>query len=267
MTPEERDVIARFVQRVAGSPAGGSVPATAAAPLPPLDPEADQHLANLFQQYPEARYRMTQFAFGQEQALANAAHRMQSMEQQLAAVQQSGVPGQPQAQGGGFFSRLFGAPPGQQQQAPYAQPYQQQGYAQQQPGFGGAPGYQQGYAQQPMMAQRGGSGFLGSAMTTAAGVAGGMLAANAIEGLFSNRSAETGGFGGGGAEQSGWGGGGADQSGWGAGGSDQTGWQTVPDQGAGAADQSGWQDTPDTSAPDDSGGGWDDSGGGGSDWT
>jgi hypothetical protein len=28
MTPEERDIISRFVQRVAGSPAAGSVPAT-----------------------------------------------------------------------------------------------------------------------------------------------------------------------------------------------------------------------------------------------
>ena len=35
------------------------------------------------------------------------------------------------------------------------------------------------------MFQGGGSGFLGSALTTATGVAGGMLAANALTGLFS----------------------------------------------------------------------------------
>lgn len=38
---------------------------------------------------------------------------------------------------------------------------------------------------QPGMFPRSGSGFLGSALTTAAGVAGGMMAADALEGLFS----------------------------------------------------------------------------------
>ena len=285
MTPEERDIISRFVQRVAGSPSQGSVPATTAAPMPPLDLEADQHLSTLFQQYPEARYRMTQFAFGQEQALQGAAQHIQALEQQLAAARQAQTQGQYQqgqgqpGQQGGFFSRLFGA--GQQQgQAPYAQPYQQQGpgYAQQQPGFGApppgySPGY--GYGQQGMMAQRGGSGFLGSALTTAAGVAGGMLAFNAIEGLFTNRGAESIGQGTFGNDQVA--AGGFDQSGWGnmpadggAGSADNSGWQTLPDQSS-TADNSGWQDTPDNSVPDDSsggGGGWDDSGGGGnSDWS
>jgi hypothetical protein len=288
MTPEERDIISRFVQRVAGSPTAGSVPATTAAPLPPVDYQADQHLAALFQQYPEARYRMTQFAFGQEQALQGAAQHIQALEQQLAAARQSQAypqgPGQAGGQPGGFFSRLFGgAPQGGQPHAPYSQPYQQPGpgpgpgYAQQQPGFGApppgySPGY--GYGQQGMMAQRGGSGFLGSALTTAAGVAGGMLAFNAIEGLFTDRGAQSIGAGtfgtdqvAGGLDQSGWADvppdqGVADTSGWQSG-ADNSGWQTLPDQSG--ADNSGWQDT---SVPDDSsGGGWDDSGGGNSDWS
>jgi hypothetical protein len=286
MSPEERDIISRFVQRVAGNPASGSVPATTAAPMPTVDMEADQHLSTLFQQYPEARYRMTQFAFGQEQALQGAAQHIQALEQQLAAARQG--QGQGQAQGqyqqgqgqpGGFFSRLFGGPPqGQSQsgQAPYSQPYQQSGpgYAQQQPGFGAPPaGYSPGYGYgQQGMAQRGGSGFLGSALTTAAGVAGGMLAFNAIEGLFTDRGAQSIGQGTFGADQTG---GGFDQSGWAntppdqgmdQGMADNSGWQTLPDQSA--TDNSGWQDN---SAPDDnSGGGWDDSGGGGggdSDWS
>ncbi|WP_419757901.1 DUF2076 domain-containing protein [Acidisoma sp.] len=277
MTPEERDIISRFVQRVAGSPAAGSVPATTTAPRPPVDPEADQHLATLFQQYPEARYRITQLAFGQEQALQGAAQHIQALEQQLAAAHQAqGQPGGQPGQPSGFFSRLFGGnQQGQPQpgQAPYSQPYQQQpgpGYAQQQPGFGAAPA---GYGQQGMMAQRGGSGFLGSALTTAAGVAGGMLAFNAIEGLFTDRGAQSIGAGtfgtdqvGGGLDQSGWNNMPADQGVPDQGMADNSGWQTVPDQGAGGgADNSGWQDT---SAPDDnSGGGWDDSGGGNSDWS
>ena len=211
MSPEERDIISRFVQRVAGNPASqGSVPATTAAPMPALDMEADQHLSTLFQQYPEARYRMTQFAFGQEQALQGAAQHIQALEQQLAAARQVRArrqgqyqqgQGQPGGQQGGFFSRLFGGPPqGQSQpgQAPYSHSPTSSlgpGYAQQQPGFGAphrratSPGY--GYGQQGMMAQRGGSGFLGSALTTAAGVAGGMFAFNAIEGLFTDRGAQS----------------------------------------------------------------------------
>ena len=289
MTPEERDIISRFVQRVAGTPAAGSVPATTAAPLPPVDYEADQHLSALFQQYPEARYRMTQFAFGQEQALQGAAQHIQALEQQLQMARQGQgqyQQGQGQAGGqpGGFFSRLFGGTPQPgQSQAPYSQPYQQSGpgYAQQQPGFGAPPpGYSPGYGYgQQGMAQRGGSGFLGSALTTAAGVAGGMLAFNAIEGLFTDRGAQSIGAGtfgndqvGGGFDQSGWGNGtpdpsGADNSGWqnlpDQSGADNSGWQTLPDQSGG--DNSGWQDT---SVPDDSsGGGWDDSGGGNSDWS
>jgi hypothetical protein len=47
-----------------------------------------------------------------------------------------------------------------------------------------------------MFQQRGGSGFLGSALTTAAGVAGGMVAGNALMSLFSGRGNEFGGGGG-----------------------------------------------------------------------
>jgi hypothetical protein len=289
MSPEERDIISRFVQRVAGAPATGSVPATTTQPLPPVDPEADRHLGTLFQDYPEARYRMTQFAFGQEQALQGAAQQLQALQQENVALreqlQQGGGQGQPGQPGqGGFFSRLFGGnqqgqqPGGYGQQPPYSQPYgrqpygQQPGYAQQQPGFGAppqgyAPGY--GYGQQGM-AMRGGSGFLGSALTTAAGVAGGMLAFNAIEGLFSNRGAEqmaAGGFGadqaGAGFDQTGWtntpdAGGAADPSGWGTGAADNSGWQTTPDQ----STDTGWQNDPGT---DTGGGDWDSGGGGGSD--
>ena len=242
---------------------------------------------------------MTQFAFGQEQALQGAAQHIQALEQQLAAARQG-----PDA---GSVSAAARASPGSRAassaacsvdrsqqsegQAPYARPYQQQGpgYAQQQPGFGAPPpGYSPGYGYGPqgMMAQRGGSGFLGSALTTAAGVAGGMLAFNAIEGLFSNqavaesdrrrapsapiRSPPAASTRAAGpnvpADQ-----GGADPSGWGAGSADNSGWQTVPDQSVHGRQYAAGRIRPINSAPDDGsggGGGWDDSGGGGnSDWT
>ena len=135
------------------------------------------------------------------------------------------------------------------------------------------------------MFQRGGSGFLGSALTTAAGVAGGMVAGNALMNMFSgHRDSSTfgGGFGGegGGFGQPGYGdqgggGGGMDQYDVGgaskdapmqddkfAGGggyTDNSGWST-PDQGG---TDSGWTDN---SGGGGDGGGWtDDSGGGGND--
>ncbi|MEN3166668.1 DUF2076 domain-containing protein [Gluconobacter sp. OJB] len=202
MNNEERDLIARFVARVGGGPqvtGPGQPPAT---PLPPVDPEADRFIAENFQQYPEARYRVTQMAVVQEAALAQAQNRIRQLEfqlqqtqQQLAQAQQSGG-GKP----GGLFGGLFSggnrpqqsAPPpgwGAQQAAPPPNFMPQQQYA-----------YPPGY--QPGMFQRGGSGFLGSALTTAAGVAGGMMAANALEGLFSDHHS------GGGDAAGGWGTGG-----------------------------------------------------------
>lgn len=183
MNNEERDLISKFVARVGGAPQGGfgSVPSTRPN-LPPLDPEADQFIAQQFQQYPEARYRITQMAVVQEAALVEAQNRIQQLQFQLQQAQQAVQQAQQQQKSGGsgFLGGLFGG--GQQR------PQQQTP-----PGWGGntqapppPPQYQQmPYGMQPGMFQRGGSGFLGSALTTATGVAGGMLAANALTSLFS----------------------------------------------------------------------------------
>ena len=75
MTDEERRVITAFVERIAGVQqgqqpgwGGGSVP-QARQPLPPVDPEADRMLRELFNRHTEARYRITQTAF--EKSAAN----------------------------------------------------------------------------------------------------------------------------------------------------------------------------------------------------
>ena len=219
MTNEERDIITQFIARVGGAQAaqpsfGGSVPATTTQALPPVDPEADRFIADLFSRYPEARYRITQLAFVQEHALAEAQNRLQRMDwevqQARQQAQQAPQQQQPSGSGGGFFSGLFGGgarpsgpPPQPQQGAPVWNQAPQQGYQQAPP-----PGYQQApppqqYAPsyQPGMFQRSGSGFLGSALTTAAGVAGGLVAGNALMSLFSGSRGEGGGgggFGGGG---------------------------------------------------------------------
>ena len=104
MTNEERDLITQFMQRVAGTPvrAPGSVPSTLPAPQtqPPIDREADALIAELMQRHPEARYRLTQMAFVQEHALAeaqNTINRLQWELDQARAQQGHGQQGYPPA--------------------------------------------------------------------------------------------------------------------------------------------------------------------------
>lgn len=210
MTNEERELIERFISRVGGQPQGGggmfgSVPATAQPALPPIDPEADRTIRDNFQRHPEAPYRITQMAVVQEAALAEAQNRIKRLEwelQQAQAQLQAAQQQQPQGRsGGGFFSGLFGGGNQNQNQAP---PPRWGGQQAGQPGYGGGypggyqaapppqPSYPPGY--QPGMFQRQGSGFLGSALTTAAGVAGGMVVGNALMDMFDGHHG--GGFGG-----------------------------------------------------------------------
>lgn len=301
MTPQERDIISRFIARVGGAPSGfqggaaqgsvsqgsvpqGSVPQGGQPALPPVDPEADSFIGEQFQSHPEARYRITQLAFVQEAALAEAQNRIKQLEYALSQAQQQAQSAPQGGQGrGGFFSNLFGGGSSQ---------------GQARPGYAGGPQYQapppppqaaypSGY--QPGMLQSGGSGFLGSALRTAAGVAGGVLAADAISSMFSPHG-YGGGFGGGGFGGGPWGGGGevvnetvvnnygdaapgggADPWG-GAGTTDSSSWDqgAAPDQGGGGGDWGGSGDAGggDWGGGGDAGGGdagWDDNSGGGGD--
>ncbi len=277
MTNEERDIITRFVQRISGAaPSGGSVPGAVPA-LPAVDREADQLIGDLFTRYPDARYRLTQTAFVQEVALGEAQRRIQQLQTELEQARQAPPapspwtqpqPQQAPQQSRGLFGSLFGGgssqPPPQQQYAPqpqYAPPPQPQA------------AYPSGY--QPGMFQRsGGSGFLGSALTTAAGVAGGLVVGNALMDMFSGHHGMEGGMGGG------MGGGsenvtnnffGAPDQGalpggdpWGGAGQSDRNFASAPDPFGQAApdDGGGW----DAGGGSDAGsGGWDDSSGGGFD--
>lgn len=278
MTNEERDLITRFITRVSGqqqgqSSFGGSVPATATPPLPPVDPEADRLIGDLFSRYPTTPYRMTQLAFVQEHALTEAQNRIQRLEWELQQARQTAQQTQQQQSGsGGFFSGLFGG--GSRSSAPPPQGGPGPAWNQGQPNYQQAPPppqYPPSY--QPGMFQRQGSGFLGSALTTAAGVAGGLVAGNALMNLFSGGHGFGGGFGGGGnttiiEENNPWGA--APQQGY----IDQGTWTdpgATPGADPGAVDSGTWDTSggDQSSWTDNSGSdpGWDNSGGGSDDDT
>jgi hypothetical protein len=250
MTNEEREIITGFIQRVSGGGSGAvtSVPTPA---LPAVDREADALIGDLFIRYPDARYRLTQTAFVQEHALVQAQNRIKQLEYELDQTRRSAAAAPAPSRGflGGLFGGGQASAPQPQYQAPPPPPPQY------------APGYQ------PGMFQRSGSGFLGSALTTAAGVAGGMVVGNALMDLFSPHHGMGGGFGGlGGGETvnvfptdtaaaSPWSNG-AGSSAW-----DN---QTTSDPGSsgwgGDGSGGGWDNAASTDSG--SGGGWDNSGGG-----
>ncbi len=185
MTDEERRIISEYVMRVAGaaqpraassSPWGGSsVPSTQPPPppLPPVDRDADALLGQLFQQYPEARYRLTQTAFVQEHALVAAQNRIQELEWELENSQRQAQASQSKGLFGFGGSRPTPMPP-------RPQPME-------------APG-----GMNPAMMGRQGPGFLATAAMTAAGVSGGLVLGNMLMGAMGGGAAAAatgGGFG------------------------------------------------------------------------
>ncbi len=141
MTEEERRLIIDFVQRAVS------------ARNDPIDPDADRLLAELFAQYPEARYRVAQMAFFGEHALAEATNRIRELEWQLQQAQQPR----------GFLGGLFGGTTSQ------GQP----------PSPVHAPGWRPGlFSQQP------GGSFLGTAAATALGVLGGLMIGQALASML-----------------------------------------------------------------------------------
>jgi hypothetical protein len=184
MTPQERQVLADLFERIRSAAAA------------PRDAEAEAFIAEAVRAQPYAPYLLAQTALVQQHALDAAAQRIQELEAKTAPpTQESGFlgnlgrslfgGGQPTPRPGydaSAYQRAAAPPPAAAAYAPAAGPW------------GATPAAS-------------GGGFLASAMTTATGVAGGLLAANAIEsllgggrgGLFGSAGFGGGGFGGGGA--------------------------------------------------------------------
>ncbi|MBP2231028.1 hypothetical protein J2847_004339 [Azospirillum agricola] len=191
MTPEERTLLSdlfRHLREVEGQP---------------RDAEAESFIRQSVQSQPLSAYYMAQTVLVQQQALTAAQSRIEELERQLREAQsRAAQPAAPTPSGGSFLSNALGigrspwggrseeprpAPQPQVQPQPSRSPWggaPQPGYA---PPMGAYGGGQPGYPQQPGFApQRAGGGFLANAATTAAGVAGGMLAASAISSMLSH---------------------------------------------------------------------------------
>ncbi len=190
MTPQERQVLADLFERVRSAAAG------------PRDAEAEAFIAEAVRAQPYAPYLLAQTALVQQHALDAAAQRIQELEAKAAQPQQES----------GFLGNLGRSLFGGGQPAP-------------RPGYD-ASAYQRASAPPPPPAASAyapppagpwgaapaasGGGFLAGAMRTATGVAGGLLAVNAIESLLGGGRGGLfggGGFGGGGIGGPGFGGG------------------------------------------------------------
>ncbi len=190
MTPEERNLISGLFDRLRNVNPGQK------------DREAEQLIRQSTAAQPDSPYLLVQTLLVQEHALSNAQVRIQQLEKQVAQAAQPATQGQASG-GGGFLSGLFGhhadpAPP-QAGNIPPQQLPPNPAYTQSAPPYPSTVG----------MAPSAGGGFLRSALTTAAGVAGGAALFQGIENLLGHHSGPFGGggFGGGGGGFFGGGGG------------------------------------------------------------
>ena len=160
--------------------------------------------------YPETRYRLTQLAVVQEQALTQAQNRMNQLQAELQQARQGGPgPAGGPARPRGALRRPAAAAAARvlRRPVPAAARTSRRRAAAIRPATAIRPAAIRATRntrnRAAGMFQRGGSGFLGSALTTAAGVAGGVVAGNALMNMFSGH--HEGGFGGEGYGQGGFG--------------------------------------------------------------
>lgn len=158
----------------------------------PRDAQAEARIKEHMTRQPAAGYYMTQSILVQEHALKSLDAQNKQQAQQIQQLQdelQRAKSAQPApASSGGFLSSIFGGGGSRDSQPTQSAPPSSGGGWREpaRPGFS-QPAPQQNY-QQPAPAAPVGSGFLGGAMKTAAGVAGGVLLAEGISSLFNHSS-------------------------------------------------------------------------------
>ena len=160
MTPQERELLTNLIDRLRQAPAQKR------------DGEADQAIAGLLRERPDAAYLLAQTVLIQDYSLHQAQARIAELEKQA-------EPAEPE--GGSFLGGLFGRAPQPAPRRPMAAP-------------AAVPGPWGSAAAGPFAQGGGGSSFLRSAAATAAGVAGGALLFQGIESLLGLGHGGLGGF-------------------------------------------------------------------------
>ncbi|NKL01125.1 DUF2076 family protein [Rhizobium leguminosarum bv. viciae] len=196
MSPEERQLLTALFDRVRSAAAT------------PRDREAEVLIDQATREQPSATYYLAQAVIVQEKGLEAAANHIKELEEHVRQLEAGASEHHQAEQGGGFLSSIFGntqtqqpAPvpsnpgpsnPGSSNPGPWGQ--QSRGYDDPR-GDGNARQTQQQptgpWSQQADAPSAGGS-FLRGALGTAAGVAGGMLLANSLSGIFGNHMAALG---------------------------------------------------------------------------
>lgn len=186
MSPEERQLITGLFDRINQAASA------------PREPEAEALIAEGVKRAPHAPYVMAQAVIVQEEGLKAASKRIEELEAKLRELEGKSQPAQSSSFLGGVAANLFGggrSPSGIPSVSPQAQTPPQPGsvwnrggpsvpppppqYQQPQQGWGGQP-----MAAPPSAFGGGGSSFLGSALATAAGVAGGALLYDGLKSAF-----------------------------------------------------------------------------------
>ncbi len=178
MSPEERQLLSELFERVR------------AQANAPRDRDAENFIADAMRAQPYAPYLLAQAVIVQDHALRADDQKIQELQAEISHLQQQAQSAAPQG-GGSFLGGLFGGgrPAPQPQPGPWGAAPQQQDYAppQQQafappPGPAAAPSTAPSPWGAPQPAQ---GGFLRNALGAAAGVAGGVMLADSLKGLFS----------------------------------------------------------------------------------
>ncbi len=186
MTPEERQLLSGMFDRIRG------------AANQPRDREAETLITDAVRSQPYAPYLLSQTVIVQEQALRAASERIQQLEAQ---VQQGAAQPEDSSFLGSIGKSIFGAGPSSNQGTPGRQsvsttgghgpgplPQEPHPYNTPQQAAPSGPWGQQasvgGWAGANQAGAPQGGGFLKGALGAAAGVAGGVLLADSIRGLF-----------------------------------------------------------------------------------
>jgi len=175
MSPEERQLLSGLFDRIKAN-AGA-----------PRDAEAEAFIAEQVKAQPAAPYLLAQTVIVQDFALQQANQKLQELESRLREAESK--------PSGGFLGGLFGGGAARPTAPPPRPAGPPPGYAPPPGGPWGGPAPQQGYAAPPPAYGQGGGfapqapgapggGFLKNALGAAAGVAGGVLLADGIRGLF-----------------------------------------------------------------------------------